>query len=92
MAEWNPAARGSQGPAWWPSRLTQIAEAPGEEPLRARGSRLLPLPPARASQPGAPGLLFTAGGESWAPQSAPQAGSEAVVPLHPVRPLAHHYH
>lgn len=41
-ADWSPGARVSQGPAARPSRLTQIAEAPGEEPLAARGSRLLP--------------------------------------------------
>lgn len=37
-----PEPAGPQGPAARPSRLTQIAEAPGEEPLAARGSRLLP--------------------------------------------------
>lgn len=74
----DPAARGSQGPSRRPSRLTQIAEAPGEEPLAAPGSRLLP-----------PALLSP---RLRACCSHPQAGSEAAAPLHPVRLLAHHCH
>lgn len=75
-ADWSPGARGSQGPAARPSRLTQIAEAPGEEPLAARGSRL--LPPALFSL-GLP-ACFSPPAESWAPRCVPQAGSEAAAP------------
>lgn len=65
----DPAARGSQGPSRRPSRLTQIAEAPGEEPLAAGGSRLLP-----------PALLSP---RLRACFSQPQAGSEAAAPPPP---------
>ncbi|MEJ1287136.1 hypothetical protein NN561_018151 [Cricetulus griseus] len=64
----SPGARGVRGPAPRPSRLTQIAEAPGEEPLAARGSRL--LPPALVGPP--PAFHRR---ECRAPRSVPQAAA-----------------
>lgn len=68
----SPGARGVRGPAPRPSRLTQIAEAPGEEPLAARGSRL--LPPALVGPP--PAFHRR---ECRAPRSVPQAAAPSTL-------------
>lgn len=72
------AACGSQGPAWWPSCLTQITEAPGEEPLAARGSRLL-RPPALLS-PGLRACFSRPGKLSPAERPAGRLGGNCPPP------------
>lgn len=66
-ADGSPGVRGPRGPAPRPARLTQIAEAPGEEPLAAPGSRLLP-----------PALLSPGRGKLNPAEERPAAGRPGV--------------